>query len=339
MGISGTAADAVHLQGSNLILEIFEFTDGNPQSQNPERPVVDHGYTHFCLAVSDIDEEYGRLLAAGMKFLGEPTSVAPGVRSVYGRDPFGNVIELEQAAGRLLASKSAMEVVKEKFFSAALGAVFVAVFLAFFLWQTPHAFEGPLEPGEIEGYMSEIDRHSVLPEAEKQAFITRVQQWASNDDGRPVLMVNLMRHRDELGELPAEIEFKGTPDEANIFYEKVVAPLALRRGEYPLVGGDAQATSLIANSTEGANRWDRVVVMRAPSRRAFIEFMADPDYGPVVPYKLASTEVALVPIDSQVLVPDLRWVLGGLLLIVFLFINWRRAVSDLRRVTQSEFSE
>ena len=38
-----------------------------------------------------------------------------------------------------------------------------------------------------------------------------MREWAATDDGRPVLLVNLMRYRDRLGELPAAIEFEGTP--------------------------------------------------------------------------------------------------------------------------------
>jgi hypothetical protein len=91
-----------------------------------------------------------------------------------------------------------------------------------------------------------------------------------------------------------------------------------------LVGGAAQAESLtpLAPATD---RWDRVVVMRAPSRRAFVEFMADPAYGPTVPYKTAAAELVLIPLDAELAVPDLRLVVGGLLLTLYLAIGWRRA--------------
>ena len=100
--IGGTAADAVQLRGPNLLLEFFQFKAGNPKPQDPERPVIDHGITHFCLAVQDLDKEYQRLKAAGVKFLSEPVRIAPGLHTVYGRDPFGNIIEFEQAAGRAI---------------------------------------------------------------------------------------------------------------------------------------------------------------------------------------------------------------------------------------------
>jgi hypothetical protein len=86
---------------TNLIIELFEFGAGNPVEQSPDRPVIDHGFTHLALAVTDLDAEYARLCAAGMRFHSAPVEVAPGIRTVYGRDPFGNVIELEDSQGRV----------------------------------------------------------------------------------------------------------------------------------------------------------------------------------------------------------------------------------------------
>ncbi len=334
MGIDGIAADAAHLRCSNLVLELFQFSDCEPAAQDPQRPLVDHGYTHFCLAVSDIDSEYRRLKSAGMRFLGEPTRVGPGVRSVYGRDPFGNVIELEEAAGRVVSSVSALEAVKDRFFNLALGLGFAIVFLAFFLWQTPWLWNSPLSQQEIDQYTAELEQHTVMEPQHKAAFISRVREWAAGDDGRPVLLVNLMRYRDTLGELPPGMAIEGGPAEINEYYEKLVVPLALKRGEYPLIGGGAQALSLTASDLEGANEWERVVVMRAPSRRAYIEFMADPAYGPAIPLKLAAEEVVLIPIDADLVVPDLRWLMGGFLLIAYLAIRWRRSARALRRANQ-----
>ncbi len=333
MGVAGTAADAVHLRAANLVLEIFEFRAGEPRAQDPERPVVDHGLTHICLAVEDLDQEYRRLKNAGMEFLGAPVTVAPGVRSVYGRDPFGNVVELEEATGRVVASVSALEAVKGRVFDVALGIVCAAVFLAFVLWQTPSLWHDPLTPAEIDHYTARLEQHVVLPADEKAAFIARVRAWAAADDGRPVLLVNLMRYRDTLSALPPGSTFS-TPGEANDYYEQRVVPLALKRGEYPLLGGGAQAQSLTASDAEDANRWERVVVMRAPSRRAFIEFMADPAYGPAIPYKMAAADVVLIPIDSEMVIPDLRWLVGGLLAILYLAIRWYRSARALRRATR-----
>lgn len=105
LAIPGTAARIAHLRTANLLIELFEFTAGNPTAQDPNRPVVDHGITHLCLAVTDIDAEYARLTAAGMRFHCPPTKVARGARTTYGRDPFGNVIELEESPGRVVPNE------------------------------------------------------------------------------------------------------------------------------------------------------------------------------------------------------------------------------------------
>lgn len=323
-GVSGTSAEAVHLRGPNLLLELFQFTAGSPRAQDPERAVIDHGITHFCLAVQDLDALYARLKAAGVIFFSAPVRIAPGLRTVYGRDPFGNILEFEEAAGRTAPAQSALAAVKQRLGLLLTGMVFTSLFAAFFLWQTPWLWNDPLAPEEIDRLTTSIEQHAVMPAAEKADFIARVRAWAASDDGHPVMMVNLLRNREALGELPPGLEFAGTPQEANAHYEKLVAPLALKRGEYPMIGGDAQSRSLLASGIDTV-AWDRVVVMRAPSRRAFIEFMADPAYGPTVPYKFAATDVVLLPIDAETSVPDLRWIVGGALLSLYLFMLWRRA--------------
>ena len=63
MGVEGTAAHAAHFRAANLILEVFQFTAGNARRQDPEQPLVDHGITHLCLAVTSLDEEYQRLVS------------------------------------------------------------------------------------------------------------------------------------------------------------------------------------------------------------------------------------------------------------------------------------
>jgi glyoxylase I family protein len=111
LGVSGTSARVCHLRGTNLLIELFQFGDCEPAPQDPLRPVVDHGITHICLAVTDLDGEYARLSAAGMKFHSAPEEVGiPGVRTVYGRDPFGNVVELEEALGRVEPQQPPMPV-------------------------------------------------------------------------------------------------------------------------------------------------------------------------------------------------------------------------------------
>jgi len=73
--VAGTSARVCHIGTENLLLELFQFGDCDPARQDPHRPVVDHGITHFCLAVTDLDAEYARLSAACMALHSPPTEV------------------------------------------------------------------------------------------------------------------------------------------------------------------------------------------------------------------------------------------------------------------------
>ena len=96
MALGGKAAGRLALlRADNAFIELFQFTSPSPQPVDPRRPVCDHGLTHVCLAVTDIDAEYTRLQAAGMYFHC-PVQEFGNLRVTYGRDPDGNVVELLQ---------------------------------------------------------------------------------------------------------------------------------------------------------------------------------------------------------------------------------------------------
>lgn len=86
------------LKIGGTFLEVFQFSSPDPLSQSGNRPVNNHGITHICLEVEDIQGEYERLKAAGMPFNCPPQS-QEGSSMVYGRDPDGNVVELIEFTG------------------------------------------------------------------------------------------------------------------------------------------------------------------------------------------------------------------------------------------------
>jgi len=97
LDLPGTAARGAMLRASNCYLELFEFTSPQPVFAQPKRP-NDKGYTHFCVDVTDIEVEYTRLKGLGMTF-GHHAPIDMGhVKTVYGYDPEGNVIEIQQTA-------------------------------------------------------------------------------------------------------------------------------------------------------------------------------------------------------------------------------------------------
>lgn len=204
---------------------------------------------------------------------------------------------------------------------AVLGVAGLVLFGAFYLWQTPGA---RLSATEIDEYLGSIDAQLQTPAADKAQLIARLRAWAQADDGQPIYMLNLMRFHDELQPYPGVAPFDGTPQEANTYYEATLAPVILKRGGYPFFRGSADGANLL-NAPAALDHWNDVVVMRHPSRRAFLDFLSDPAYAAVEPLKLMAQDVVLVPIKADAVIPDLRWVLGSVLLILWLAIGWWRA--------------
>jgi glyoxylase I family protein len=95
--VNGSAAQGIMLRAGCCYIELFQFSAPEPVSTRPLRP-FDRGYTHFCVDVTDIEKEIQRLGAIGMSFA-QPGPLDVGhVKSIYGRDPEGNVIEIQQTS-------------------------------------------------------------------------------------------------------------------------------------------------------------------------------------------------------------------------------------------------
>ena len=96
VGLKNSHAKQAMLKLGNAYLEFFEYVNPPGAAKDPTYGVNDHGYTHFCLDVKDIDTEYERLSANGMTFNCAPPELGGPIRATYGRDPDGNVVELQQ---------------------------------------------------------------------------------------------------------------------------------------------------------------------------------------------------------------------------------------------------
>jgi hypothetical protein len=162
-----------------------------------------------------------------------------------------------------------------------------------------------------------------MPEGHIEPFVDRLRAWAEADDGKPVLMLNLIRFHNETARWPGAPEFAGTPREANAYYERSIAKLWLRNASYPIAAGDAQGRHLI-EARPGERPLDAVRLVRCPSRRRFLQLLSDPSYSPYEPYKTMAMEIDLVPLEGTV-IPDLRWIVGGGLLALYLAVGWTRA--------------
>ena len=92
-GVSDAGCKVRMVRKGNSCIELFEFQDEETPVQDPQRPVHQHGITHICLAADDYEADYIHLEANGVVW-NSPAVGGEGSRWAYGRDPFGNVIEL-----------------------------------------------------------------------------------------------------------------------------------------------------------------------------------------------------------------------------------------------------
>ena len=82
------------LAAGNIFIELFEFHAPTPKSV--EHRMCDYGYTHLSLEVDDVYEAYEQLSQHGISCHSTPIDAGDGYLMTYGRDPFGNVIEIQQ---------------------------------------------------------------------------------------------------------------------------------------------------------------------------------------------------------------------------------------------------
>ncbi len=98
-GVRDAAAKVIMLRAGNMHLEIFEYHNPGVGEQSGRRPVCDHGYTHLALEVDgDIQQVYRTLAEAGVKWHAPVLDdlEGEGYAVTYGRDPFGNVLEIQK---------------------------------------------------------------------------------------------------------------------------------------------------------------------------------------------------------------------------------------------------
>jgi len=96
-GMPASSARIAHLQSENGMLELFEYMTprGKPVPHGARQ--ADNGYIHIGITSTDVRGDFERLRGQGVRFLGVPVELRPGVWVVYFRGPDGEVCELRQA--------------------------------------------------------------------------------------------------------------------------------------------------------------------------------------------------------------------------------------------------
>lgn len=95
--VPGSAAKGVMLRAGQCYLELFQYSAPAPEHGQPLRP-YDRGYTHFCIDVTEMEKDIAHLKACGMTFNDRDFVDVGHVKTLYGYDPEGNVIEVQQTA-------------------------------------------------------------------------------------------------------------------------------------------------------------------------------------------------------------------------------------------------
>ncbi len=111
-----------------------------------------------------------------------------------------------------------------------------------------------------------------------------LDRFLSEDDGKPIVMLNLVRFQPEGGR------------DRYLKYLSMASPLVARYGAEIVFAGDG-ATALAA---EPGQAWDAVALVKYPTRRAFADMIADPGYQAADPVRVSAlAEAVLQPVLSM----------------------------------------
>lgn len=204
-----------------------------------------------------------------------------------------------------------------------LALLLAVLWLALWRWQNPNAESERIKPVEAASYLQAVEKIS-FPAEVRAGMLKSVKLWMASDDGKPFYMLNLMRFHKELLRFPGSLDFKGTPQQSNKIYEDAAIPMLLKLGGYPTYAGIPHGGNVLEQRPE-FDDWSRVLLVRYPSRRAFMDLVSDPAYQAVAPYKLMALSVVLTPTAPEILMPELPWSAGVVFVFVLLVVGWVRA--------------
>lgn len=214
------------------------------------------------------------------------------------------------------------------------GIIFLIVVSLFYIWQNPGLIRGPITKEESQAYLKRLEEGQ-LPVEIKPELLESARRFMAADDGKPIYMLNLMRMHEQLRSLSAGPQFKGTPIESNLKYEAAAIPMLLKGGGQPLYMGAVHDSNVLTQQAD-LNHWGRVLIVRYPDRRAFMDLISNPDYALIAPYKMMALDVVLTPSVSETILPPLWLTLSVILFIVFLLLSLRES---RQRLTRQEVSQ
>lgn len=105
-----------------------------------------------------------------------------------------------------------------------------------------------------------------------------LKRFLAEDDGGPVTMLNLLRFKPDGGR------------ESYNSYSKAILPFLEKVGGTVVYYGNT-ATALVAPA---GSEWDAVLLVRYPSRQAFSQMVADPEYQQITHLRTQALDAAVL---------------------------------------------
>ncbi len=157
----------------------------------------------------------------------------------------------------------------------------VVIFLLYAVFHVWYGGNGsPLSADEVEHYAARA-RELAGPEVEE-----RFREFASSDDGKQFVMVNLNKYRERTRYRDGR-EVDQSPREVERLYLSDVVPKLLVRACHPVIVVDPILTIAGEGDFERTD-WERIALARYRSRRDFLEIFLETQLG--IEHKWAALE-------------------------------------------------
>lgn len=144
--------------------------------------------------------------------------------------------------------------------------------------------------------------------------IAQLREFMESDDGGQFLMFNSLDMADD----PPEVEGASPDEDADQLmarYMDYMFPEMFKRGCHPAFFGASLSNALDLSGIEGAESWDRAVLVRYRSRRDILEISGNPVFRGRHKFKLAALDKTIAyPVEPLVYLSDLRFLLALILL-------------------------
>ena len=136
-----------------------------------------------------------------------------------------------------------------------------------------------------------------------------MEELARIPDGQPVAIVNLLLYKEWAEYTEGTVDEKITGQQAYGYYSELSIPFVNKVAGVPMWRGEF-GVNMIGPVDE---KWDEILIMQYPSRSAFEQMLADPDYQAIVFHRTAAVKDSrLYAATSPQAIGPMKWKLFNL---------------------------